>query len=231
VPPKNPLDKIKHAASETIKDPIGTARRSAGQALGQARGTVEIGRTIAGQVTKSAAGVIATRVPGHKAPAPGPVGEPDLRAVPAETTPAEKAPAKKTPAKKAPAKKGPAKAVRPPVTDVATPVVKQQAAHQAPPKAAPAPESPIDAAADPEQVDATPADLARKATAVKSPARKPAAKAPAKKTAAKEASTPSAKLPAKKVTGRKPPKTAAELIEDADLPSPIESIGNPPTQD
>ena len=132
---KNPLGRIKDAASETVKDPIGTATRAAGQALGQARGTVEIGKAVAGQVTRSAAGVIASRVPGRRGTAPSGSG---LRAV------------------------------------------------------------------QPQETASTP----------------PATKAPAKKTAP---STPSGKLPPRKA-GQ--PKTAAELVEDPDLPSPIESIGS-----
>lgn len=220
---KSPLHKLQDTVVGTVKaaiaDPVGTA----GKAVGQARGTVALGRSVAGQVGKSAVGAVTSRLghgSGHgSVPAPRreDAGAP-LRSVP----PARKAPAKKAPPPRKPAAPTP---TRPPVTDLATELVKERAAHQPVPDGPPAPESPIDAAAAHVDVDVTPADVA-KTVAKKAPARKPAKKAAAKKAAAKKAaatSTPSGKLPPRKPAQ---PKTAAELIEDPDLPSPIESIGS-----
>lgn len=203
MPRKNPLGKIKDAATETIKDPIGTASKAAGQAVQQARGGVEIGKAVAGQVLKTASGVVTSRAPGRKASTPGPIGGPaggELRAVTDEKPVAKTAP----PPRKAPPSKTAAKT----------------AAKTSPPKK---PEG---------SLDVTPADVARKAAATKPAATKPAAtKAPAKKAPTKKApatkaaakkSTPSGKLPARKTA----PKTAAEVVEDADLPSPIDAIGS-----
>ncbi|HEU5036338.1 MAG TPA: hypothetical protein VFT70_05000 [Nocardioides sp.] len=247
---KSPLQKLQHTVVGTVKaitHPVGTA----GKAVEQARGTVSLGRTVAGQVGKTAVGAVTSRL-GHGGPAtPAKVQEvvpespASLRSVPetpvTQTPPAKKPAAKKAPAKNAPAKKAPPKKApattksttptRSPVTDVATELVKEQAAHQPVQEAPPAPESPIDAAAAAVEVEATPADVAKK-VAKKAPAKKAATKAAAKKTpprktakkSAPRPSTPSAKLPARKSASA--PKTAAELIEDADLPSPIDSIGS-----
>ena len=76
---KSPLGKIKDAALDTIKDPIGSGSKAVGQAVGQAKGTVELGRAVAGQVTGQAisratgtVGAVTSLVPGlrkHAAPA------------------------------------------------------------------------------------------------------------------------------------------------------------------
>ncbi|MGY2703484.1 hypothetical protein [Nocardioides sp. HB32] len=213
---KSPINKLQDTVVGTVKavmtHPVGTA----GKAVGQARGAVLLGRTVAEQVGKTAVGAVAGRL-GHggtqqdtqhatqQAPAP-------VRSV-TPTPPVKKAP----PAKKADR----TTPTRPPVTDVVTDLVKEQAAHQPVPAATAEPVTSIDATADVEHVDATPADVAKKV------ARKaPATRAPAKKTAAKKTpgrkTTPSAKLPTRKAA----PKSAAEVVEDADLPSPIESIGS-----
>ena len=176
---KSPLHKLQDTVVGTVKaafaDPVGTA----GKAVEQARGTVSLGRSVAGQVGKSAVGAVTSRL-GHHGTVPAPRQEEaatTLRSVP--------------PVKKAPPKKTPTKA---PVTDVATPLVKEQAAR-------PAADNAIDAAADPTHVEATPADVA-KTVAKRAPAKKATRKAPAKKAAASTApatkSTPSAKLPPRK---------------------------------
>ena len=220
---KSPLHKLQDTVVGTVKavisDPVGTA----GKAVEQARGTVTLGRSVAGHVGKSAVGAVTSRLGHGTVPAPR---EEDAAASLRSVPPASEAPAKKAPVKKAPPPRKPAAPTptRPPVTDLATELVKEQAAHQPVPDAPPAPENPIDAAADAAHVDATPADVA-KTVAKKAPARKPAKKAPAKKAPAKKAtakSTPSGKLPPRKSA----PKTAAEVLEDPDLPSPIESIGS-----
>ena len=183
---KSPLHKLQETVVGTVKEaithPVGTAEK----AVEQAKGTLSLGRLVAEQVTKSAAGVVVSRLPGHGGSARAP--ERPLRAV----TPEE--PATGTAAETATTRKPTRKPTRPPVTDVATEMVKEQAAHQPVKKAPPAPESPIDAAADASQVEATPVDVARKA-AKKAPATKAAAKkttakkAPAKKAAPAKAAT------------------------------------------
>ncbi len=210
MPPKNPLGKIKDAATETLKDPLGTATR----AVHQARGGVEIGKAVAGHVAKTAAGVVAARVPGRHVSAPGPIGQPagaELRAVPDETpAPVEQASGKEAPPKKAPAKKAPPKkqVTTPPVTDVVTPLVKEQAASPSLDPAESRAENPIDAAADPAGVEVTPADVARKAATKKPAAKKTVAKkTAAKKTAAKKA--PTKKTAAKKTAAKKTAATTA----------------------
>jgi hypothetical protein len=128
VPSKNPIGKIKDAAtgaavtvvgtvSETVKDPIGTSQKVVGTAVGQAV-------AVAGRVT--------TKLPGRKRPTapkadPHPAAERQDESIKPHGDPvkppakksaakksaakksAKKAPAKKTAAKKAPAKKTAAK--------------------------------------------------------------------------------------------------------------------------
>lgn len=127
---KSPLQKIQDTVVGTVKgvvkDPVGAA----GKAAEQAKGAFALGKMVAGQVTKTAAGKVSgtsTR-PAPPAPAsvPAPVAKPAPKpapkpaAKPAEVTPidvarvaAKKAPAKKAPAKKATAKKAPAKKASP----------------------------------------------------------------------------------------------------------------------
>jgi hypothetical protein len=112
VPPKNPIGKIKDAATDaavtvvgtvtaTVKDPIGTGHKVVSTAVGQA---------------VAVAGHVGTRLPGLKrAAAPKvdtrPVAEPqgDPLKPPTKKAAAKKGAAKKTAAKKAPAKKTAAK--------------------------------------------------------------------------------------------------------------------------
>ena len=106
MPRKNPLGKIKDTTLGTLRDPKGTAEK----AVGQARGTVALGRMVADQVTRSASGAVISRLPGRK-PAPPRTKAPEKAP---EKAPAEAAPprpsaaqpaAKQAPAKQAPAKK------------------------------------------------------------------------------------------------------------------------------
>ena len=53
---KNPLGKIKDAALDTLKHPVGSAEKAAGKAAEQAKGAAAIGRMVAGQVARTAAG-------------------------------------------------------------------------------------------------------------------------------------------------------------------------------
>lgn len=222
---KSPLQKLQHAVVDTVKgavaDPVGTA----GKAVQQARGTIALGKSVAGQVSKGAAGAVTGRLHGHR------VGDPAAPAV--EGTAAPEWPAPPTPATTAPAAKATPQAAAPrkvptptkaPVTDLATEVVKRRAVNQPPEKAAPAPVSSIDAAADQAHVEATPADLAKKVTtakkattAKKTATRPPAKRAPAaKKAPAKKA--PPAKEPAPKDSGstpsdRLPPRKRARVAD------------------
>jgi hypothetical protein len=89
--------------------------------------------------------------------------------------------------------------------------------------------------------EVTPADVAR--VVEKKPAAKkaPAKKAPPRKKAPAKKATPSDKLPPKKKApeqtvpekkaASEAPTTAAELLEDPELPSPIESIGTSAASD
>lgn len=186
---KSPLQKLQDTLVEAVKGAITHPRDTAAKAGEQAKGTISLGKAVAGQVTKSAAGVLASRLPGHRSPISTPGRKP---AVEVPRTRAETAP-------EAPTAKQPTP-TKPPVTDVATDLVKQQAANRAAPKPAAPPVSPIDAGADAAHVEATPADLAKKATTAQqaSATRTTVKKAPAKKAAAKKASTPSDRLPARK---------------------------------
>src|SRR5262249_13675379 len=107
---------------------VGTVRGVAKDPIGTAKGTIALGRAVAGQVAGQVTRTIRDRVGGGSSPAtraPGPVPVPDKSAevTPADvarvvekkpaakqrpagkTTPAKKAPPKKAAAKKAPAKK------------------------------------------------------------------------------------------------------------------------------
>ncbi|WP_435743753.1 hypothetical protein [Nocardioides sp. SYSU DS0663] len=239
---KSPLGKIRDAALDTIKDPIGSGQKAVGQAVGQAKGTVGLGRAVAGQVTGEVFGAVTGLVPGRKRSAEDTSGagsQGGSDPVPAPSTRANPAPATKKTAKEH------GDPVKPPVQDVATEVVKKAstrapagkgsvakaATKRATGKKTPAqktpakkaPESPIDAAADSTDVDVTPADVAKavaKAPAKKSPAKKSAAKkataakAPAKKAPAKK--SPAKKsTPSGKIPPRKAPLSAAELAAGA----------------
>lgn len=199
---KSPLQKLQDAVVETVKGAITHPRDTAAKAGEQAKGTISLGRAVAGQVTKTAAGVVASRLPGHRAPAGGSTRTP---AVEVPRSRAEATPEATTEATAGAEQPIPTK---PPVTDVATALVKQQAAKRPAPTPTPAPVSPIDAAADSAHVEATPADLAKRATT----ARKAAKKAPAKTAATKRA-------PAKKVTAKKPAAKKAAAKKAASTPS------------
>jgi hypothetical protein len=196
------------------KNPLGTIKDVA---IGTAKGGVDLGLAVAGQVATKATDTVTSLIPGRKTPAPAPA--PDLEpAVPAPVSRKSQgdpmSPAKVTPIKSAPAKKAAAKKATPKVAEVSPdkPVnVTKELGLDAAPVAKPAPAAKadkgdkpltsIDAAADVSHVEATPADIApavKKAAAKKAPAKKAAAKkAPAKKAPAKKAaaSSPGDKLP------------------------------------
>lgn len=169
---KSSLQKIQETVVETVKGVVKDPAGAAGKAAEQAKGVLAVGKMVAGQVTKTAAGKVAT-VSGRKSAPPGPLWE-EVTDAPAdkpvgksaEVTPIDVArvvakkpmPAKKPPAKKAPAKK------------VSTPSGKL-------PPRKPTAETPAAAAAT----------VARAAPAKKAPAKKTAAKKPpAKKAAVKK---------------------------------------------
>jgi hypothetical protein len=205
---KNPLGKIKDVALGTLLHPVGTA----GKAVDQARGTAALGRTVAGQVTRTAASVAAGTVGGlakragggasETQPASGTRGdEPNLRPVPSVNEPAHST--------------GP-RAVADPAAestknhgDLLAPVA--DVAKKAPTKKAPAKKAPAEnASAKKAAADKTAANeaSAKKATAKKAAAKKaPADEAPAKKAAAK--------VPAKKTATKKT--AAKKTTEDPGL--------------
>ena len=218
---KSPLGKIKDAAVETIKDPIGTGQKAAGQAVGQALGTIGTVTSTVGAVTSKVTGRNRSSAKAEERPKPVAVPDtpsrphgdpvsptktedralredssPKLASVPTKA-PAKKATSKQAPAPSAPAKKAPAK----------TTTAKQAPAKKAA-KAVP-----------------TPADVAKKTAAKKTAAKTTAAKAPAtstpapaKKTSAKKATAtkaPGKKAPRKKAPAKKRPLTAAELVAGA----------------
>lgn len=174
------------------KNPLGTIKDVA---IGTAKGGVDLGLAVAGQVATKATDTVTSLIPGRKTPAPAPA--PDLEsAVPATVSRKSQgdpmSPAKVTPIKSAPAKKAAAKKAAPQVAEVSAdkPVnVTKELGLDAAPVAKPAPAAKadradkpltsIDAAADVSHVDATPADIApavKKAAAKKAPAKKAAAK-------------------------------------------------------
>ena len=208
---KSPLGKIKDAAVGTIKDPLGTGQKAAGQALGTVTSTV-------GAVTSKVTGRKRSSAKSEERPKPvavpdspsRPHGDPvtptkaEERALREDSSPRlasvpKQAPAKKTPP---PAKQSPAK----------------PAAKKAPAKKA--------AKAVP-----TPADVAKKtAASIPTVATAPAKKAPTKKAAPTTKTTakkaPAKKAPAKKSPAKKRPLTAAELVAGA-ATDPAANITDP----
>ena len=240
----NPLQKLQDAVVGTVKGAVRHPVGTAGKAVSQAKETVAVGRTVAeqvvGGVVGGVAGGVAARVAkvarggSQEASGAPETGEETTTTAGEDTeataTPITEAPTKKAAATKAAktasktaAKKAPAgkpRVTKPPVTDLASKLVAEQAKHQ-PVKPAPTgPENPIDAAADPRLVDATPADVAKKAT-VKKTTKSPAAGSTAKKsTTAKKATT------TKKATTKASPRQAA--TPSGYLPVPGSAAGKEP---
>jgi hypothetical protein len=147
---RSPLQKIQDVVVGTVRSAVTHPVDTAGKAVHQVRGTFALGRSVAGAATKSAthraasaAGSVATRVPGVGSPTvqpSAPVPGPDQ---PVEASPADvarivekKAPAaKKAPARKAPAGKAPA-------TKAASSPGAKLPAKKAPAKKAPAKKTP-----------------------------------------------------------------------------------------
>jgi len=228
VAPKNPVGKLAETALSTLKDP----KAAAGKAVGQAKGTVGLGRLVAETAGSMAGGVVA-RATGRKRGAEKtsgrsttvtapvttePTSRADLRAVPDVNEPAATKPAGTMKKAAEPAKKqGDALAETEPAAKKAP---AKKAAKKAPAKPSTGPAAKTPAKKTSKKVAATPADVAEvvesavaedpKKTGAK-PAKKGTAKKSTAKTAAKKApvkkSSPGGKLPAKKAQ----PKTAAEL--------------------
>jgi hypothetical protein len=228
VTPKNPVGKLTETAISTLKNPIGAA----GKVVGQAKGTVALGKAVAetaGSVVGRAAGRRPKQEP-RQAPATSPA---DLRPVPDVNEPAgTRAPGTQQRAVRgaedSPKKHGDPLAYKREADPgkpaakktAAKPAAKATAKKKAPATKAPA-TKPAAKKAPTKKVRATPADVAEvveaavaedpSKTAAK-PARKASAKkAPATKAPAKKA-TPGGKLPAKKSQ----PKSAAEVLADED---------------
>ena len=177
------------------KNPLGTIKDAA---IGTAKGGVELGIAVAGQVAAKATDTVTSLIPGgRKATTPDlPAAQPATESRKSQGDPV-------APVKKAVAK-APAKRAAPKVAKISpdkpvnvtkelglddAPVAKKAPAKKTAKKA---PVTSIDAAADAKAVDVTPADIApaKKAPAKKAPAQKaPAKKAPAKKAPAKKAPT------------------------------------------
>jgi hypothetical protein len=219
---KNPLGKIKDVALGTLMHPVGTA----GKAVDQARGTAALGRTVAGQVTRTAASVAAGTVGGlakragggaveHQPAAATRGDEPNLRPVPSVNEPAHSTgpTAVADPAAESTKNHG----------DLMGPVA--DAAKRAPAKKTPATKAPADTA----PAKKTPAKktAAKKAPADDAPAKKAAAKAPAKKTATKKTAT---KKAAKKTAdgglleAQTPPEELAEQGLDDVTPADVAKV-------
>ena len=207
---KSPLGKIKDAAVETIKDPIGTGQKAAGQAVGQALGTI-------GTVT-STVGAVTSKVTGRKRSSakaeerPKPVAVPDMPSRPhgdpvTPTKTQDRALREESPTLASVPKKAPAKKASP----------KQAPAPSAPAKKATAKEAPAKKAA---KAVPTPADVAKKTAAKKTTAKTTAARTTAAKATATNPPAPAKKAtakkaPAKKAPAKKRPLTAAELVAGA----------------
>ena len=252
---KSPLQKLQDAVLGTVKgavsDPVGTA----GKAVQQAKGTIALGRMVAGQVTHKAADLASHRggrgaseatataarvVPtprtetAQKPTAPQPTAPQPSAETPVEVTPSDVARvvAKKSPAEKAAARGATARkatAAKAPATKAASsPSAKLPVRKAAATKAA-ATKAPA-TKAPATKAPATKA-AATKAAATKAPATKaPAKKAPAKKAPAKR--SPATRAPAA------PPLSAAEVLEDAatEVTTPVGTTGadvatNPATTD
>lgn len=226
--PKNPVGKLAETALSTLKDP----KAAAGKAVGQAKGTVGLGKLVA-ETAGSVAGGVVARATGRKRGAEKTSGRSTTVTAPVTTEPTSRADLRAVPDVNEPAATKPAgtmkKAAEPAKKqgDALTetkPAAKKASAKKAPAKkAAKAPATPSTgpAAKTPakktsKKVAATPADVAEVVESAvaedpKTTGAKLAKKAPAKKSSAKNApakkSSPGGKLPAKKAQ----PKTAAEL--------------------
>jgi hypothetical protein len=218
---KNPIGKIADTAIASIKNPVGTA----GKVAGQAKGTAALGRAVAGHVGKAAASkafetagtLVSRKRDSTRSSAQAPqaqsaplrsvpdVGVPSQQTHPADPTDTAQPMAERSPASTKqhgdPARKTTAKKATP----------KKAPAQKAPAKKAPA-KGPAAKSAATSAPTATPADVAKVA----------AKKAPAKKAAAKKG--PAKKAAGKKAAGKKAaPKSAAQVAADegVDATTPV----------
>lgn len=227
----NPLHKLQDAVVGTVKDAVKDPVGTAGKAVTQARETVAVGRTVAGHVVGGVLGGVASRA-GRGRPedaagspteapavpdAPAQAPEETARAAVKKAAGSKKAAATTTAKATAKSARKPASGTRPrvtkpPVTDVATESVVEQAQHRPVPEASGGPENPIDAAADPAAVEATPTDLAARTSAAAPAAKKAPARKAARKTAqntAQGTARPAAKRTTKKTVQKSTQKSAS----------------------
>lgn len=236
---KSPLSKLKDAAIETIKDPVGATRQRIGGALSAVAGTAETvsslvtGRTSStpadppqgrgdsspfDAVARSSAGPVARKSAGSAKPAGDPVAPDTATSVPvAKKSAAKKAPVKKAAAKKSAVKKAPARK-----TTAATRTATKKATASAA-MAEIAAASDVDTSA-PDEVPA------QKTPAKKSPTRKAAT---TKKAAKKTSAQPT---PAPPVTSAPTPSATPALPEEPTVTTPVGTPGagegtNPDTTD
>jgi hypothetical protein len=218
---RGPLGRLMEKAIGALKDPVAAADRM----VEQAKGTMSVGRTLAGQVVRVAVSTAADLLgppARHDEPAPGPqtTREPVAKPAPVPTKPPMRAPATKaattkSPATKAATAKSPAtRAAKAPATKAAkspaTKAAKSPATKAAKSPATKAAKSP--AAKDP----ATKAATARRSASRQPPAAKAsAAKAPARR-------APSKRTPTKKAPGARPAATGdTPTVTPADIAAQV----------
>ena len=177
MPRKNPLitplSKIKDATLDALRHP----RDTTGKVVEQARGTVAIGRNVAEGVLGQVAGQVSSRVRGGRGGPTGPA-EPERPAAPVTPVPSETPAPHGDPVATTAAKKAPAKKTVPTPADVAkktgtkapakkTPAKKSAATKSAAKKSAAKKSAATKAPAT--KTTATPADVAKKAAATRTP--------------------------------------------------------------
>jgi len=219
VAPKNPVGKLAETALSTLKDP----KAAAGKAVGQAKGTVGLGRLVAETAGSMAGGVVA-RATGRRRGTEKPSGRSSTVTVPVTTEPKSRADLRAVPDVNEPAATKPAGTMKEAAEAAkkqgdalaeTKPATKKPAAKKAPAKKAPAKKQGDALAEVPPTKEAAPTKKGVKKAPAK-PSAGTAAKAPAKKTSKKVAATPadvaevveSAVAEDPKKTGAKPAKKA-----------------------
>ena len=204
MPHKFSLGRIKATALGTIKDPAGVA----GKAVDQAKGTVARGKLVADHVTKSASGVVISRLPGRRATPKAPGAPASAPTPPVQgTSVAPEVPAKKAPAKKAPAAKKTTTSIDaaadPSAVDVTPADVAGSVARKSPARRTPATKAAKKAPPSAPGAKLPPKKApAKKAPAKKAPSAKAATSAPAKKAATTKPTGADAGEPTATDTGR-----------------------------
>ncbi len=213
--PKNPVGKLAETALSTLKDP----KAAAGKAVGQAKGTVGLGKLVA-ETAGSMAGQVVARATGRKRGAEKPSGRSTTVTAPVTTEPKSRADLRAVPDVNEPAATKPAGTVK----KAAEPAKKQgDALAEAKPaakKAAPAKAAAKKAAPAKKQGDA----LAEMTPTKEAAPAKKAAKAPAKSSTGTAAKAP-AKKASKKVSAT--PADVAEVVESAVAEDPTKTGAKP----